>query len=144
MTHPSDGESAVTEKRTNWTMRILFAVLALAVVAVIVFSLFQMNTGDDPVGESRGSTGDETADPTAPEPTSTDDESDQDMQPSDSPVNSTHVLEESLSGQEAIDALGDDIDIVAEKNNMSVDELKEFLLRNESAVVRPDGFIFLP
>ena len=142
MTDQPDGESAVTEKRTNWTMRILFAMLAVAVVAAIVFSLFQMNTGDDSAGENAettGTTSEPTTSPSAPDPTET--EGDDDVEPSQTP-GLTPVLDAPQGGQEAIDALGDDIQIVADRNNMTVDEVKELLLRDKNAKVSPNGFIF--
>lgn len=141
MTHPSDGESAVTEKRTNWTMRILFAVLAVAVVAVIVFSLFQMNSGDHSAGEPTDSTSEQSESPSAPEPTETETEGD-DVETSNSPSGTNTVLDKPLGGQEAIDALGDDIQIVADRNNMTVDEVKDLLLKDKNMKVSPTGHIF--
>lgn len=51
------------------------------------------------------------------------------------------VLDEELGGQEAIDALGDDIDYVAKLAGKSVDELKDLLLRDKSAHVTTKGRI---
>lgn len=48
---------------------------------------------------------------------------------------------EPLNGQEAIDALGDDIEEVADRNGKTVEEFEEFLLKNPSAFVQPDGFV---
>lgn len=56
----------------------------------------------------------------------------------------SQVLPKAMSGQEAIDALGDDIEIVAERNGMSVDQLEETLLKNPSAKVSKNGFLMLP
>lgn len=56
----------------------------------------------------------------------------------------SEVLPRAMSGQEAIDALGDDIDIVAKRNGMSADELEEMLLKNPSAKVSKNGFILMP
>lgn len=53
----------------------------------------------------------------------------------------TQVLPKEMSGQEAIDALGDDIGSVAKKAGKSVDELKALLLRDASAHVTPQGFV---
>ena len=51
------------------------------------------------------------------------------------------VLDKELGGQEAIDALGDDIDYVAKLAGKSVDELKDLLLRDKSAHVTTKGRI---
>lgn len=141
VTHHADGEGAVTEKRANWTLRILFAVLALAVVAVIVFSLLQMNSDDDSAGETSDSTSEQSESPSAPDPTDTATESD-DVEPSKTPSGTNVILEKPLGGQDAIDALGDDIQIVADRNNMTVDEVKDLLLKDPNMMVSPTGHIF--
>ncbi|MGJ0204219.1 hypothetical protein [Leucobacter sp. gxy201] len=51
------------------------------------------------------------------------------------------VLPREMGGQEAIDALGDRIDRVASRNALTVDELKDLLLRDASASVTPSGDI---
>lgn len=55
---------------------------------------------------------------------------------------SSNVLDEPKSGQEAIDALGDKIDVVAERNGMTVDELTHLLLTDSTANVSVTGSIF--
>jgi len=57
------------------------------------------------------------------------------------PPGGKEVLDEELGGQEAIDALGDDIDYVAKLAGKSVDELKDLLLRDKSAHVTTQGRI---
>lgn len=74
------------------------------------------------------------ADPTPPE--------DEDVVNTPSSLPTAAVLTESLAGQEAIDALGDNIDVVARRNNKTVDELKDLLLRDQTAHVSTTGFIF--
>lgn len=49
------------------------------------------------------------------------------------------VLPRAMSGQEAVDALGERLDEVAELNGMSPDELRDLLLRDAGAVVAPSG-----
>lgn len=51
------------------------------------------------------------------------------------------VLDKPLGGQEAIDALGEKIEIVAERNGKTVDEIKELLLRDKTASISTGGFI---
>lgn len=63
-----------------------------------------------------------------------------DMGPSgENGPHTTRVLPEEMSGQEAIDALGDKIDVVAKRIGKTPDELKEMLLKNPSAHVTPYG-----
>lgn len=54
---------------------------------------------------------------------------------------SNKVLPKAMSGQEAIDALGDKIDVVAKRVGKTPEELKELLLRDKSARVTPEGNI---
>ncbi len=56
----------------------------------------------------------------------------------------SQILDQAMGGQAAIDALGDDIEIVADRNSMSVEELKETLLQNPSAKVSRTGFLYFP
>lgn len=51
------------------------------------------------------------------------------------------VLDTELSGQEAIDALGDEIDYVAKLAGKTPDEVEELLLRDPSAHVTTQGRI---
>lgn len=52
------------------------------------------------------------------------------------------VLPEPMGGQEAIDALGDDLELVAERNNTTVDELRALLLRDATLRVSQSGQLF--
>lgn len=56
----------------------------------------------------------------------------------------SQILDQAMGGQAAIDALGDNIEIVADRNSMSVEELKETLLQNPSAKVSRTGFLYFP
>ena len=54
------------------------------------------------------------------------------------------VLPRAMSGQEAIDALGDNIDRVADQNHLTVNELKEKLLQDATLHVSKSGrLVFL-
>lgn len=132
-------------------MIITVVVVAIAVVAVIAFAVVQLWASDDdadPTGSDGTTVPTETA---AADPddegddVSTDDGSDStgtdatSTEPGE--VTGTKVLPERMSGQEAIDALGDKIDVVAKRNNKTVDELKDLLLRDKSAHVSTGGFI---
>lgn len=144
MTNNPHPEHTETEQRTNWTLRILLGVLAVAIVAVVVFAFFNFGGNDDNGADPTTSATDDTT-PTAPEPTDTDsdDEGDDDVEVSPTPTGAAApVLEAPLSGQEAIDELGDDMQIVADRNNMSVEELEELLLTDPNAVVGTTGHIY--
>ncbi|MGN0064810.1 MAG: fibronectin type III domain-containing protein [Nocardioides sp.] len=52
------------------------------------------------------------------------------------------LLEESLNGQDAIDALGDDLPEAAAINGVSAADLKEQLLEDEAMWLDPDGRLF--
>lgn len=114
----------------------LLAILTIAVVGVIIFAMIQQNIGRG--GEAAVPTS--TASPVATESTGTTDEGDSDVEMRPSPGPGTY-LEESKNGQEAIDALGDKIEVVAKRNGKTVDELTDLLLRDETAYVSPNGFI---
>lgn len=70
-------------------------------------------------------------------PKDRDDASSQDGNASTSDVSA--LLPESMSGQAAIDALGDKIDLAADRNNKTVDEFTELLLRDPTVHVSPSG-----
>ncbi|SJM64578.1 hypothetical protein CZ774_12985 [Frigoribacterium sp. JB110] len=133
-------------------MIITVVIVAVAVLAVIAFAVSQLwaNDGDaDPTGSDGTTMPTETAtaDPDDEgDDVSTDDGSDSNgtdattTEPGE--VTGTNkVLPGRMSGQEAIDALGDKIDVVAKRNSMTVDEFKDLLLRDKSAHVSPQGFI---
>jgi hypothetical protein len=54
----------------------------------------------------------------------------------------TNVLPEAMSGQAAIDALGDKIVVVADHNGKSVEQLTDLLLRDKTVHVSTRGDIF--
>ncbi|WP_129669499.1 hypothetical protein [Phytoactinopolyspora endophytica] len=51
-------------------------------------------------------------------------------------------LPEPMGGQEAIDELGENLERVATINDMSAEELRELLLRDQTLRVSPDGHLF--
>ncbi|AYY11530.1 hypothetical protein EF847_01135 [Actinobacteria bacterium YIM 96077] len=52
------------------------------------------------------------------------------------------VLPEPLGGQEAIDALGEDLAAVAQKNGKTEEELRDLLLRDKTVKISPSGRLF--
>lgn len=51
----------------------------------------------------------------------------------------TTMLPEAMSGQQAIDALGDKLAVVAERNNMTAEKLRKLLLTDSTLHVTPAG-----
>lgn len=49
------------------------------------------------------------------------------------------LLPEAMGGQAAIDALGDNLQVVAQRNDMTADELRALLLRDDDLRVSPAG-----
>lgn len=124
--------------------RMLFVVvLGAAVAATVVFGAIQLSGG----GVSAPPAADSTSNPPSPTPESTEtsatvegDANGGDVTPTLKPTGD--ILPEDLAGQEAIDALGDDIVLVAERSGKTVEELKELLLRDETVRVSTDGFLY--
>ncbi|WP_224779996.1 hypothetical protein [Leucobacter sp. Psy1] len=144
-------------RRPKGAVTIAIAAVAILVIGgAIVFGVTQMTgNGNDASPGSGGSATEE------PSPTQTDDasggagEMEEDVQSSGESDSGSaeaqgttpltkQVLDRPMSGQEAIDSLGDDIDLVASRNGKTVEEMKEFLLKNPSAQVSPNGFVSLP
>lgn len=114
---------------------IVVAVIAIVIVAGLIIAVASMagSRTTPPAAEPTTS-----ATETTP-PADADDEGD-DVKQSPTPMTSG-VLPKALGGQAAIDALGDKITLVASRNGKSVDEVKELLLRDETARVSTGGFI---
>lgn len=112
---------------------LVVSLLAVAVIAVVLFGVIRLNAATDDVP---GGAPTSTAEPTTPEST-TDAEDDDKLirHPGDDTL-------KNLSGQELIDALGDDIDALAKVNGMTTDEFKELLLRDETVRVLSTGTIY--
>ncbi len=62
-----------------------------------------------------------------------------DGQRSDTRGGEAEFLPEAMSGQEAVDALGDELETVAQQHGMTADELREDLLRDATLTVTPSG-----
>lgn len=117
----------------------LFAAAAV-VVGAAAFAIAQQQGGAPQSSVTPApSTPDGTETP-APTPTSdptTDPEGDAGVR-----LGTTTVLDEEMGGQEAVDALGDRIDVVAQRNGMTADELTELLLTDPTARVTTKGFVY--
>lgn len=120
----------------------LIAVVAVATVVILatIFTVIQHSGGATPAGDSAA-----TPTPTAPASTPAT-QADQQSAESEDDVDGSisggmKVLPEPMNGQAAIDALGDKIESVAKRNGKTVDELKDLLLRDETAYVSTTGFI---
>lgn len=121
--------------RPSRARAIIVAVIAIVIVAGTLIAVASMASTNTNTPASEPTTG---ATETTP-PADADDEGD-DVKQSPTPLAST-LLPEALGGQAAIDALGERISLVATRNGKSVDEVKELLLRDETARVSTSGFI---
>lgn len=131
-----------TIEHPRWGRIAALAAAGLLVVAALVFGLLQLG-GDGstaaPADASPSPTATATTSSTPTETSGTNDEGDGDVPGTSSDFNS--LLPEAMNGQEAIDALGDKIEVVAKRNGKSVEELEELLLRDKTAHISPNGFI---
>ncbi|MBK0418855.1 hypothetical protein JD276_07395 [Leucobacter sp. CSA1] len=142
-------ENKTTEPRSRKGLLVTLVVLAIVIAAAIVFGVMQMTTNGD--STSPASNGTDTSETEAPG-TPGDDDTDGAGNGGDEGTgdeggvksDTRQVLPKTMGGQDAIEALGDDIDVVAERNGMTVDELKELLLRDKSAKVSKNGFLLYP
>jgi len=121
---------AANTEHTHRGRPIAYAVLAVAVVAGGVFGATQLASHGEPASSSPYNT-DAPTDAVTPQKDDVD---------KPSPL-SAKLLPEAQSGQEAIDSLGDSIAVAAKRNGMTVDELTELLLRDQTAHVSTSGFI---
>ncbi|WP_314096791.1 hypothetical protein [Microbacterium foliorum] len=131
----------MSETATQSSRRPVLAVAVVAVVLVVIAVIFGMlMTNPGPGGTAVPSSEQtETPAPTTG-PTGSvapDDEGGEVTQPSAFGT----FLPESMGGEKAIDELGDRISVVAQRNNKTVEELSELLLRDRSAQISPEGFI---
>lgn len=112
------------QPRNRTVLAVAAAVVVVALAVVLAVWLTRDSGGDD------GSVAVPSAQPPASTSTPGDDAAAQAQ---------GEVLPSPMSGQEAVDALGDQLEYVAELNAMSVDELRELLLRDASVQVTPSG-----
>jgi len=124
-------------ERPQWIRPALASGLAVVAAAALVFGVSQL-AGDSDDDVTVVSTDDAGAsdDDAATDP-GEEDEVTGDMTFS----TGGQLLPERMNGQDAIDALGDRISTVAERNGKTVDELKDLLLRDSTAYVTPSGMI---
>ncbi|WP_427868798.1 hypothetical protein [Leucobacter luti] len=135
MTAQNDGQT-----RKNRTALIVIGALVLAAAAVFVTFQLLSTAADNSGADGHASAGDQTT--TTPD--SGGDQSKEDdvtQSPTPTPAPGGGFLPEKMNGQEAIDALGDNIDAVAKKNGKTTEELKDLLLRNKTAFVTPSGHL---
>lgn len=112
------------QQRRRTVLAVGAAVVVVALAVVLAVWLTRDSGGDD------GSVAVPSAQPPADTPTSGDGSAAQAQ---------GDVLPQAMSGQEAVDALGDQLEYVAELNAMSADELRDLLLRDASVQVAPSG-----
>ncbi|MFK4850298.1 hypothetical protein ACI3KT_01565 [Microbacterium sp. ZW T6_19] len=131
--------AAGSERRPGKRRGPLIALFAAAtiVVGAGAFAISQQpGAGPTPTATSTPTTA-RTEQPETPAPTNEGDDGDDDVK-----LGSTNVLDEPKSGQEAIDALGDKIDVVAERNGMTVDELTHLLQTDSTVHISVTGSIY--
>ena len=139
---------------THPLRRTLMATLAatgMAAIAVTTVACAPVSSGTDSSDDASASS-DAAADSDSSSPSTTEssdsgssgdaaDGKNSDSGASVGTLPSNKVLPKAMSGQEAIDALGDKIDVVAKRVGKTPEELKELLLRDKSARVTPEGNI---
>ncbi|WP_334152131.1 hypothetical protein [Microbacterium sp.] len=116
---------------------IAIVIMVVIVAGILIVGVLSMNQGSAAPGADASASPQATASPTTP------------TDPDDSTEGGTveptpafgSVLPEAMGGQEAIDALGDDLQAVADRNGKTVEELTALLLRDATAKVSPSGFI---
>lgn len=107
------------------------AVVVVALAVVLAVWLTRGSGDDDPAGDSVAVPSDAPS-ASAPSDAGTD-------AGTVAPGGQGDVLPRAMSGQEAIDALGEHLDHVAELNDMTPDQLRDLLLRDASVEVTPSG-----
>lgn len=131
-------------QQPRWGRILILTAAAAAVVAVLIVALLQFNrgTGGDAVSTPSPSATSATATSTPPPPgTPTDTPA---TEGDDVPGISTPtgpLLPEPMNGQEAIDALGENIAIAAKRSGKTVEELTDLLLRDSTAHISTTGYL---
>lgn len=109
----------------------------VVLAGIIIGVTYLTSGGTTPSGTESPRPSASPSDTTTPDPDGGEDGDDVEVVPTPS----SEVLTEPLGGQEAIDALGDKIEIVAQRNGKTVEQLEELLLRDKAAKVSTDGYI---
>lgn len=130
-------ENENVQKKQNPARALVLAIVALVVVGGIILVMVQRNSGP---GDSAAPTSTATSDPSASDANEEGEDDVSGMTPGPS-LSPTTFLEKEMGGQEAIDALGDKIETVAKRNGKTVEELTDLLLRDQTAVISPRGFL---
>lgn len=122
--------------------KVLLISFVVGIVAVLLFGLGYLfwpsasNNESNPQTTGTSNSADTSA--------SSDGNSDVNEPSQPAPIGGGDVLPRAMSGQEAIDALGDNIDRVADQNHLTVKELKEKLLQDATLHVSKSGrLVFL-
>lgn len=120
-----------------------FFISALVIVAALVVGLlfFTGTLGSNAQDDDPQVTGPLTDGNGEDEPNGDEDSNGNNNDPGEKVPELQEVLPEDMNGQEAIDALGDNIDAVAERNGKTVEELKQLLLRDNTVYVTKTGHI---
>lgn len=111
----------VQTQTTNTKRTLGLIIAAVVLIGGVVFGAVQLSGGNDSTAPSGGTVGQT-------------DEGDE-VQQLPTP------LPKAMAGQEAIDALGDDIDLVAKRNNMTTEKLEELLLKDPTAHISKTGHL---
>ncbi|CAH0207894.1 hypothetical protein SRABI76_02186 [Microbacterium oxydans] len=112
------------------------AITVVVAVGILAVGVLAMNQGSAEPGADASASPQATATPT---PTDSDDSTEGGTVEPTPAFGS--VLPEAMGGQQAIDALGDDLEAVAARNGKTVEELTELLLRDATAKISTNGFI---
>jgi hypothetical protein len=127
---------ADTASRSNKNRRILVLAIAAVLVAAGIFAGVTLVNQDPTESISDRATSTPTPEATA-SPTDTNTEGGT-VEPS--PAFGS-VLPETMGGEEAIEALGENLQVVAQRNGKTAEELTQLLLRDKTAKISPEGFI---
>jgi len=117
---------------------IAIVITVVLVAGILIVGVLSMNRGSAVPGADASASPQATATPTTT-PTDSDDSTEGGTVEPTPAFGS--VLPEAMGGQEAIDALGDDLEAVADRNGKTVEELTALLLRDATAKISPRGFI---
>lgn len=141
------GSDTMSNATTPSNANRIFAVVALAVVAVVATVLVLVNlTGNDMSNTPAGDKPSATSTGNSPTASSTQDAGKPSTAPTAVPTAwSLEILPESMSASEALQSFTDDQwEAVAARNNLTVDALKQRLEGNPSMTVSKSGDLMSP